>query len=140
MNRRVRIASALAGGLVLIAAPAPASADPNGESLSVACDNGVTYEVVVNGNGDFTPAHDLASTSMLVPTWFGPFHGVVTDSEGTVVDEFTDPAQSKGASTRDRRTSTTCTFAIEETFDDPDLGTLTFTGSGTVAGFVTPVR
>jgi hypothetical protein len=116
-------------------------ADPKGAPVPVVCDNGKTYQVTVNGNGAFTPAHDLASTTILVPTAFGEFHGTVTDSSGNVIDEFTDPPMTKGSSdSQQRATTTACTYVVTDTFQDPDLGTLTFTGMGTVTGFVTPVR
>ena len=85
--------------------------------------------------------HDLASTTILVPTSFGEFHGTVTDSDGNVIDEFVDPPMTKGSSgNQARATTTSCTVTIAEIFDDPVLGTLTFTGEGSVTGFVTPVR
>ncbi|MFI7060646.1 hypothetical protein ACIBL3_06665 [Kribbella sp. NPDC050124] len=119
-----------------------ANADPIGSSrtllVELHCDNGSTYDVVVAGNGLFTPAHDLASSSILVPTSFGEFHGVITDAEGNVVEEFTDPAVFKGSATKDRATSVTCTFEVEQTFEIPELGVVTLTGDGSVTGFVTP--
>lgn len=121
-----------------------ANADPVGSPTSfvvqLACDNGADYEVIVSGNGAFAVAHDLASNSILVPTGFGEFHGVLTDAEGNVVDEFTDPPVAKGNATRDRATSATCTFEVEETFTVPELGLVTLRGEGSVIGFVTPAR
>ncbi len=117
-----------------------AAADPPGEVVTVVCDNGSTYMVALNGNGDFTPAHDVASTTTLVPTAFGEFHGTVTDSDGNVIDEFVDPAMTKGSSSKQRATTTSCTFTITDSFEDPDLGMLTFTGTGSVTGFITPVH
>jgi len=117
-----------------------AAADPSGEVVPVVCDNGSTYLVAVNGNGDFTPGHDVASTTILVPTAFGEFHGTVTDSDGNVIDEFVDPAMAKGSSSKQRATTTSCTFTFTDSFEDPDLGMLTFTGTGSVTGFVTPVH
>jgi hypothetical protein len=64
----------------------------------------------------------------------------VTDSGGNVLDEFTEPGATKGKADRPRRTAVECTYAFEETFEDPDLGELTFTGEGTVYGFTTPAR
>jgi hypothetical protein len=121
-----------------------ASADPIGSPRSfvedIHCDNGVTYDVVVTGAGVFTPAHDLASNTIVVPTSFGEFHGVLTDAEGNVIEEFTDPGMFKGSATKARGTSVTCTFDFEDTFEDPVLGVVTFSGSGTVTGFVTPAN
>ena len=137
-------AALIVAGLVIassIASAGAVSADPKGEVVPLVCDNGVTYQVAVNGNGEFSPGHDLASTSVLVPTAFGEFHGTVTDSAGNVVDEFTDPAITKGSSgDQARATTTTCTFTVTDTFQDPELGPLTFTAEGSVTAFVTPVR
>jgi hypothetical protein len=48
---------------------------------------------------------------------------------------------SKGSSdNQTRATTTACTFTITDSFDDPDLGPLTFTGVGSVTGFITPAR
>jgi hypothetical protein len=118
-----------------------AAADPHGQEILIACDNGVTYHASINGNGAWSPAHDLASTTILIPIVIGEFHGTLTDASGTVIDEFTDPATTKGSSgNQARATTTSCTFTIDDTFEDPDLGTVTFHGEGTVTGFVTPVR
>ena len=140
---RARAAFVVAGLVIAssFVSAGAASADPKGEVVPLVCDNGVTYQVAVNGNGEFSPGHDLASTAVLIPTAFGEFHGTVTDSAGNVVDEFTDPAMIKGnAGNHPRATTTTCTFTVTDTFDDPELGTLTFTGNGSVTAFVTPVR
>ena len=144
MHRTARLAMPVVA-LALVAAGAPAGADPvNAPDVTpvpITCDNGHTYDAAVNGNGDFTPAHDVNSTKILVPLMFGEFTGTVTDSEGNVLESFTDPALTKGkANKKQRRTQTTCTYTFEATFDDPDLGTLTFSGTGSVVGFVTPAR
>ena len=140
MNRLTRFTVSTLAAVLGVAIAAPATADPTNHNdvFTVACDNGITYQAVGGGNGHFTPAHDVASNTILVPTAFGEVHGTTTDSHGTVIDEFTEPPSAKGNSTRDRRTSTNCTFNFGGTFEDPDLGTLTFAGSGTVTGFTTP--
>lgn len=140
-----RIAAIVAFGTAsALAVGANASADPIGApgsfQVPLVCDNGMSYQVVVNGNGAFVAAHDIASNAMLIPTAFGPFHGVVTDAEGNVLDDFTDPPLSKGNAAKDRRTSAVCTFEVNETFTDPVLGVLNFHGEGTVTVFVTPAR
>jgi hypothetical protein len=57
------------------------------------------------------------------------------------IDQFTDPPMVKGNSGNlARATTTSCTFTFTDSFEDPDLGLLTFTGDGSVTGFVTPVR
>ena len=137
---RVIVAGAGFGVAAALSISASASADPKTEPIQLVCDNGTTYRAAANGHGVFTPAHDVDSTTILNATSFGEFHGVVTDSNGSVLDEFTDPSVAKGSSTKPRATSISCTYVIVAQFDDPDLGPLTFTGTGTVDGFLTPAR
>src|SRR6266540_3332493 len=128
-------AASMLGGVG--AAAADPGRAPNSIEVSLVCD-GVTYEAVVNGNGDFQVAHDTDSNTILVPTAFGPFHGVVTDDAGGVIDDFTDPPLVKGNSTKSRITSLSCTFSVDDTFTVPELGVLHFHGEGSVVGFSTP--
>lgn len=135
--------AAAAGALATLGLASSATADPGDASnpIVLVCDNGNTYTTTVAGNGAFTPAHDLGSTSILVPTAFGEFHGVVTDSSGAVLGEFTEPPTTKGKATKARATSTTCSFEISETGFDEEFGqVVTFTADGTVTGFISPVR
>lgn len=133
----------VAAGLAVAAAlsvSAPASADPKGHPIEINCDNGTTYWAVGKGHGQFAPVHDIDSTSMLIPTSFGEFHGVITDRTGAVVEEFTDPPAAKGSSTKPRGTSVTCTYFTTGHFYVPELGRLDVTGSGTVEAFLTPAH
>jgi len=134
--------AAMAVGLV-VGGGGTAMADPvnaaHAQEVALVCDDGGSYTAVIPGsNGDFSSAHDTASNQTLIPTMFGPFHGVVTTADGAVVDEFTDPAIAKGSSTKSRGTSVSCVFTIDNTFTVPDLGVLHFSGEGTVVGFTTP--
>ena len=100
------------------------------------------YQVVVNGNGEFTPAHDLGSNRVFIPVAFGPFTGVITDAEGNVIDSFTEPGTSKGQSAK-KGDFTTCTFTFSFTNTGPTEQDglppgATFTGSGTVTVRITP--
>lgn len=56
--------------LAIVALAPSAAADPtsakNATQLELDC-NGTPYQVVVNGNGGFTPAHIIASTGTVVP-------------------------------------------------------------------------
>jgi hypothetical protein len=127
-----------------------AGADPthakNAAPITLVCDNGQTYNAVTNsGNSNvqtFSPAHDIASTSVLVPTSFGPFSGTITDSSGAVIDQFTDPPATKGNSHGAGSAPINCTFSFSETFTvtetggDLPPGTYTFTGSGSATGFI----
>jgi hypothetical protein len=130
-------------GLAVAAAlsiSAPASADPKGHAIEVVCDNGTTYWAVGEGRGQFAPVHDVDSNSVLIPTSFGEFHGVITDSTGAVVEEFTDPPATKGSSTHPRGTSVSCTYFTVGHFEVPEIGRLDVAGTGTVEAFVTPAR
>jgi hypothetical protein len=132
-----------AGTLATLGLAAPAVADPGDASnpIVLVCDNGHTYNATVAGNGAFTPAHDLGSNSILVPTAFGEIHGTVTSTSGTVLAEFTDPPTTKGSSEKPRATSTTCTFSLSLTGFDEEFGqVITFSLTGSVTGFVTPAR
>jgi hypothetical protein len=67
-----RLSAALALGILAVAGSIQgAAADPLGakESFSfpVTCDNGQTVQFVVNGNGNFSPAHVVGSTAVFVP-------------------------------------------------------------------------
>jgi hypothetical protein len=113
-----------------------------GFPVTLTCDDGKTYQAVSNGNGDFTPARDTQSTRVFVPDSFGPFHGVVRDTEGNIVDEFTDPETGTKGSGK-QKTNISCTFSFTEVSDgsDPELPEgYTFEGSGTVIGKVTGRR
>lgn len=134
----VAAASVLGGASTASADPVNA---PRSFLVPLVCDGGAAYTVaVMENNGQFAAAHDVASTKTLIPTAFGPFHGVLTDAAGNVVDEFTDPAVSKGRATKPRRTVVHCTFSITQTFTIPELGVVTFHGTGSVTGFVAPAR
>jgi hypothetical protein len=136
LGRTAALAAAMLG--LAIALAGPAAADPKGEVVPVDCGE-TTYLVAVSGNGQFSPGHDTASTSILIPVSFGEFTGTLFDEEGNIVDTFVDPAVSKGPGAVGKAT-VDCTFTFSETFEDPELGPgiFTFTGSGSVQGFVTP--
>ena len=132
-----------AGTGAAIAAPANAR---NAQPLSLSCDNGQTYSAVTNsGNSNantFSPAHDLNSTSVLVPTSFGEFTFTLTNASGQIVQEFTQPASSKGNAQARGYTPVHCTFTFSQTFTvtqaggDLPPGTYTFTGTGSAIGFI----
>ena len=118
-----------AGAIVAVLTTAlagTAGADPKkGEFFTLRCDNGQTYDIVVNGNGEWTPGHDLNSNAILKPFGFGQFTGTLTDPQGNVVEQFTEPGESKRAAANQRLV--TCGFSFSETEDG-----FTFTASGTV--------
>ena len=120
------------GGAMFAIAAAPAGADPKGETIPLECDNGNAYVVAVSGNGEFTPAHDTASTATFVPLEFGEFTGTFTPPGGAP-EPISEPGAMKGQSNKNGKANVTCTFSFSETSEEG-----TFVASGTVTGFITP--
>jgi hypothetical protein len=109
-----------------------ATADPihakNAAQIDAVC-GGQTVNVVVNGNGEFTPAHVLGSTSVFVPTAFD-ITFTFTPTGGSPMSE-TDTASKAAPITN----TTTCTIPVQTIFSGPE-GSATI--QGTVTGFFTP--
>ena len=124
--------TALAAAVVGLAVFAPAaSADPlkakNSLAFPATCDNGQTVQVVVNGNGAFSPAHVVGTTAVFVPQAFD------------LTFEFTPPG---GPTQTETDTASkhnlhgdlvTCSVDTTQSFP---FGTLHL--SGTATGFFTP--
>jgi hypothetical protein len=128
-----RLCVTLTLGILLLAALAQgAAADPinakNSLTFPVTCDNGQTVQVVLNGNGAFTPAHVVGSTAVFIPQAFD------------VTFEFTPtggPTQSETDTSSKPNVHgdlVTCSFDVTQTF--PEGGTFHLFGSAT--GFLTP--
>ena len=145
MMSRLRSCGALAAAIgIAVVLPGAAQADPltpHTDTFELTC-GAETYEVVVAGNGLFLPAHDVNSTRMFVATGFGEGSGTVSIADtGEIIDEFTDPAISKGNATKQRHTSVSCSFTNRFEFFDEDLGEdLVVEFTGPVTGFYTPAR
>jgi hypothetical protein len=138
-NAFLRAGLAATTGLVLAGmSMSPAAADPTGSPRStvihLTC-GGEEFQAVVNGEGAWSPALDLGSNAVLIPVSFGEAHFTLTDAGGGVLEEGTDPPRSKGAS---QNADLDCTYTGSGTFEDPELGLVTFTFSGDVSGFKTP--
>jgi hypothetical protein len=120
------IAAALPAGT---AAAAPVNA-PNAQIVALDCGDAGTFDVVVNGSGAWSPGHLLDGQGVVIPVAFGEETVTVRDAEGTVVDEFTNPAMTKGnGKARARnRTPVECTYSLSFTDDG---NTITVTGSAT---------
>ena len=116
---------------------APAFADPHGFPLTLVCGS-VTYHVVAEGNGDYTPAHDLDSNKVFIPHAFGEFTGTLTDASGNVVGTETDPASTQGSGKQPSDISCTYSFTFTSDGSDPDgpPAGWTFSGTGSVIGQV----
>ena len=65
-----RFTALAVAGLVLTVSAPEASADPlkakNSLAFPATCDDGQTVQVVLNGEGEFTPAHVVGSTAVFV--------------------------------------------------------------------------
>jgi hypothetical protein len=112
-----------------------ASADPlNGKNASVITANcGATQLlVVVNGNGEWTPAHVIGSTAVFVPTAFNVTFSFTPTGGATETETDT------SAKAHQPGNAVTCDLpAALNTFTSPEG---TFTISGTVTGFFTPAH
>ncbi len=130
MRRLLVTAACVTAAAVLVPA---AVADPtnakNAGQITAIC-GGQTVTVVVNGNGTFTPAHVVGSTSVFVPTAFD-LTFVFTPSGGGSPFVDTETA----AKAAPIRNTVTCTIPLQTTFSGPE-GTATI--AGTVTGFFTP--
>jgi hypothetical protein len=127
-----RISMTLAGlaiaGVMIPAATADPSHAKNAAQIVAQC-GGQTITVVVNGNGEFTPAHVVGSTSVFVPTAFDTTF-TFTPTGGTPMSETDTSAKAAPI-----KNTTTCTIPLQTLFSGPE-GTATI--QGTVTGFFTP--
>lgn len=139
MWRRASMAGAFAVALSTTVT-ATATADPNGQIVTLTCDDGKTYNVALGGDGAFTPGHDVAGTTMIVVTAFGAGSGTVTDADGNVIEELSQLASVKGNASKDRAGSVTCTYTFDETTTTADGRVLHVHFEGSVVGFTTPLR
>ena len=130
MKRRLLVLVAC-GAIAVMAIASTAGADPtnakNAQQLQAVCGT-QTLTVVVNGNGEFTPAHVIGSTSMFIPTAFNVTF-TFTPTGGSTETE-TDTS-AKAAQVKD---TITCEIPFQR-FTSP-FGT--FTIEGRVTGFFTP--
>lgn len=133
MIRRVTLIAIFA--IVVAVLAQTASADPlNAKKSDVftAICGGTQLMVSVNGNGEFTPAHVIGSTSMFIPSAFDLTFSFTPT--GGVTESETDTS----AKAHQPRNAVTCELPAElNTFTSPEG---TFTLSGTVTGFFTPAR
>lgn len=130
MKRRLIVL--IVGGALAAALLAPtAGADPvnakNSQQLQAVCGT-QTVTVVVNGNGEFTPAHVLGSTAVFIPTAFHITFTFTPPGGSTLTETDT------SAKAAPIRNTITCTIPFQS-FSSPGG---TFTLAGTVTGFFTP--
>ena len=133
MRRGIALIAILA--VFCLAAAQGAAADPvnakNAGFFTATC-GATQLSVVVNGNGVFSPAHVIGSTSVFIPTAFDlTFTFTPTGGVPEVETE-------TSAKARQPKNAVTCELpAALNTVTFPDG---TFTISGTVTGFFTPAR
>jgi hypothetical protein len=130
MQRRLCVALTL--GILMMAALAQgAAADPinakNSLTFPVTCDDGQTVQVVLNGNGAFTPAHVVGSTAVFIPQSFDVTFEFTPTGGETVTETDTSSKHNVHGEL------VTCSFDVTQTFPE---GTFHLFGSAT--GFLTP--
>ena len=118
---------ALAGAIVPAATADPIHAK-SATQISAVC-GGQPVTVVVNGNGEFTPAHVIGSTSVFIPTAFN-ITFTFTPTGGAPMSETDTSAKAAPIAN-----TVTCTIPLQTIFSGPE-GTATI--HGTVTGFFTP--
>ena len=140
--RKIILASALATGLLATGSGAANAAPPEREVIPLVCDNGQSYDVLVNGNGSFTPGRVVGETSVLVPVAFGDFTFRAELPNGEVIEDSFDEVDLKGqVADRNPRETVTCSFSQTFTLPeyDPEFdlpaGTVVTSG-GSVTGFL----
>jgi hypothetical protein len=131
MNGRLLTAAFCAAFAAAIVVPV-ATADPvnakNATLIHAMC-GGQGVDVVVNGSGEFTPAHVLNNTSVFVPTAFN-ITFTFTPTGGAPMAETDTSAKAAPISG-----TVTCTIPLQTIFSGPQGMT---TIEGTVTGFFTP--
>jgi len=123
--------AALAAGLTGGAALAAPSNAPNAITATLDCGSAGTFDVVVNGRGEWGAGHLLAGNGVVIPLSFAEETATVRDAEGNVVDQFTEPATTKGRARARGRERVTCNYTASITDDG-----FTVTITGTVTGFL----
>jgi hypothetical protein len=128
MLRRLCVALTL-GILMMVALAQAAAADPinskNAFTFTTTCD-GQQVEFVLIGNGDFTPAHVVGSTTVFIPEVIDITFTFTPPGGPTETETFT-------AAKANPQGDVTCDINISETAPEG-----TFTAVGTVSGFFTP--
>ena len=130
MKRRLLVLL-ISGALAAIAIAPTAGADPinakNSLQLQAFCGT-QTLNVVVNGNGEFTPAHVIDSTSVFIPTAFDITFTFAPPGGPTMIQHDTSVKSAPLQNTM------ICNIPFKS-FPSPGG---TFTIQGMVTGFLTP--
>jgi hypothetical protein len=132
MLRRVTVVALFA--IVLGVFAQTASADPvnakNAGFFTAVCGS-TQLQVVVNGNGVFTPAHVIGSTSVFIPTAFDLTFTFTPSGGGT-------PEVDTETSAKARQPANAVTCQLPGALNTVTGPEGTFTLDGTVTGFFTP--
>ena len=143
--RKTILGGVLAVGLMAAGAAPATAAPPEPEIIPLVCDNGESFDVVVKGNGSFTPGRIVGANRVLVPIAFGDFAFRAVLPGGEVIEDSFDDAESKGGGNvamRNPRPTVTCEFSQTFTLpeDDEEFGLpagTEVTFSGSVTGHLT---
>jgi hypothetical protein len=130
MKRRfvMAVACLVFAGILVPAATADPINAKNATQINAICSGG-PITVVVNGNGEFTPAHVVGSTSVFIPTAFNVTF-TFTPTGGSPMSETDTSAKAARI-----KNTVTCAIPLQTLFSGPE-GTGTI--EGTVTGFFTP--
>jgi hypothetical protein len=144
MRRAITLACTTAA-LVVGGTTTATAAPPERDAIPLVCDDGNTYEVVVNGNGAFTPGNLLASTRVIVPIAFGEVAFVAVTPSGDVVENIQPPSEKGGGNVAEHnpQSTVTCSFTFTDTLTEEQDGLpadTEITISGEVTGFLTGPR
>jgi hypothetical protein len=127
----VLFAVGVVAGLLAVSAGADPGHAKNASHIQAICGT-QTVNVVVNGNGKFTPAHVVGSTKIFVPTALHLTFTFTPTGGSPVVDH--QDAVKAGPT---HRGTVTCTIPLQTLFTGQEgSGTI----QGSVTGFFTPVK
>ena len=133
MRRAITVVGATAA--LVLGGAATATAEPPGQpGTPLVCDNGQIYNIVLIGNGAFTPGLVVDSTAVLVPTAFGPVT-TRTVTAGSETIETSDPTEKGGGGVAARNHHSTVNCSFDLTI--PVSADTTVFISGTVTAFIT---
>jgi hypothetical protein len=113
------------------AAASPSNAKNAAQVMLTNCTDGNTYQVVVNGNGTFSPGHVVGSNSIFVPTTLALNFVFFDASTGQTQTMSQDAAKKSPV-----KNPVSCDIPLQTLFSAPDgsFGTI----EGSVTGFTTP--
>ncbi|MBC7307009.1 MAG: hypothetical protein H5T80_08760 [Dietzia sp.] len=127
--------------LVLGTAVGAGAAPPGREVFTLECDDGVSYEVAVHGNGLFTPGRLLEGRGAIIPASIGDFTFSALLPDETIITGEEPGYDLKGrgnVDARNPRVVLTCEFSADFTLTEAEdgfpAGTV-LSVSGTVTGF-----